>query len=94
MMDYIYVVQKSYINDFRISYERNPIAASDDYEIVVAYVKGLRDYILRYGDYELREYELSELVAWDGYNYYAVGSSDRKDRIVFRIQAVPKLVIK
>lgn len=34
-MDYIYVIQKGYVNDSRISYERNPIAASDDYETVV-----------------------------------------------------------
>ena len=93
-MDYIYVVQKSYVNDLRISYERNPIAASDDYETVVAHVKGLRDYILKHGDHELCEYEPSELVAWNGPNYYAVGSSDRKDRIIFRIQVVPKLITR
>lgn len=91
-LNYIYVVQKCYIHDLLISYERNPITASDDYETVVAYVKYLRDHILKNGDYELCKYDPSELVAWDGYNYYAVGSSDRKDRIVFRIQMVPKLV--
>lgn len=93
-MDYIYVVQKGYVDDSRISYDRNPIAASDDYETVVAYVKDLRDYILTYGDSELCKHDPSELVAWDGYNYYAVGSSDRTDRIIFRIQMVPKLITK
>ena len=90
-LNYIYVVQKCYIHDSRISYERDPITASDDYEAVVAYVKSLRDYILKHGDCDLYEYDPSELVAWDGYNYYAVGSSDRKDRIVFRIKMVSKL---
>lgn len=93
-MDYIYVIQKGYVDDQRISYERNPIAASDDYETVITYVKSLRDYILKHGDYELCEYDVSELVAWDGYNYYAVGSSDRKNRIIFRIQMVPKLITR
>lgn len=93
-MDNIYVIQKGCVNNSQISYERNPIAASDDYKTVVDYVKGLRDYILKYGDSELCEYDPSELVAWDGYNYYAVGSSDRKDRIIFRIQVVPKLITR
>lgn len=92
-MDYIYIVQKGYVDGQQISYERNLIAASDDYKTVVAYIKSLRDYILEHGAYELRDYDPSELVAWDGYNYYAVGSSDQKDRIIFRIKAVPKLVV-
>lgn len=93
-MDYIYVVQKKYVDDSRVSYKRNPIAASDDYKTVVAHVKGLRDYILKHGDPELCEYEPSELVAWNGPNYYAVSSSDLKAKIVFRIQVVPKLITK
>lgn len=92
-LNYIYVVRKGYVNGAysQISYERNPIAASDDYETVVTHAKDLRDYILKYGDSELYEYDPSELVAWDGYNYYTVGSNDQKDRIIFRIQMVPKL---
>lgn len=49
MADYIYVVEKGYADDSQFSYERDPIAASDDYEAVVTYVKSLRDYILKHG---------------------------------------------
>lgn len=83
---------KSYVKDGQYSYEYKPIAASDDYKTMVDYVNGLINYILEYGDDWLHEYQLEDLVVWRGYNYYTVGSKDRKTRIIFRIQDVPKLL--
>ena len=91
-MEHIYIVQRSYVKDGQFSYEHKPVTASDDYKTIVDYVNGLINYILEHGDEWLSEYQPEELVAWYGYNYYAVGSEDQKTRIIFRIQEVPKLL--
>ena len=96
MDSYIYVLIKGYCHNSDIHYDENPLAASDNYQSIVEYAKKCRDDILQKGDPDLydscfKAYPPKDLVSWDGYNYYTVGTNDRKDRIIFRIKIVKRI---
>lgn len=96
MSAYTFVLIKGYCHDSRTYYDIDPLAASDNYQNIVEYAKKCRDDILQKGDSDLYdscfvEYPPKDLVSWDGYNYYTVGTNDRKDRIIFRIKIVKRI---
>lgn len=93
IIKYIYILQKKYIRDSQILYDRKPVCGSEDYEIIIDRAKRDRDYILIHNDSWFDDVDTKQesLVAWNGINYFEVGTSDRRLRIAFNISIVPLL---
>jgi hypothetical protein len=90
---FIYILQKKYINYSQILYDRKPVCGSEDYELIIDRAKRDRDYILKHNDSWFDDVDTKQepLVAWNGINYFAVGTSDRRLRIAFSISVMPLL---
>lgn len=91
---YIYILQKTGMMDSQVMHDRTPVCGSEDYEIIIDYAKRRRDYILQNGDPWFDDVDTKQepLVAWDGFNHFEVGTSDKHLRIVFTISIMPFLV--
>lgn len=87
----IYILQKKYLNGRYVMHDCKPICACEDYAKIVKHAKELRDYILKHNDDWFDQIEIEPLVAWNGFNYFAVGTSDKYFRIVFTITTIPVL---
>lgn len=88
---YMYIIQKTYVKDFNVLHDRMPICGSEDHEIIIDRAERQRDYILKHGDpwFDDADSKQKSLIAWDGSGYYAVGTSDRRLRIIFAISIMP-----
>lgn len=92
-MSYIYVVQKTCINKGIVQYNRAPLAAGTTYDKAASCAKGWRDYILKYGnDPWFSEFRPEELIGWEQFHAYVVGSRNKETQIVFQIYSVPEIV--
>ena len=92
-INYIYILQKTYIKDSQVLHDKKPVCGSEDYEIIVDRAKRDRDYILKHNDswFDYTDTKQEPLVAWNGFNYFAVGTSDGRLRIAFTISIMPFL---
>lgn len=92
-MKYIYILQREYIKDSCILHDRKPVCGSEDLKIIIARAKAERDYILYNNDpwFDYVDMKQESLVAWNGFNYFAVGTSDKRLRIAFTISFIPLL---
>lgn len=91
---YIYILQKAYVQNSNVLHDRKPVCGSEDYEIIVDRAKRQRDYILKHNNSWFDDVDTNQepLVAWNGFNYFAVGTSDKHLRITFTISIMPLLV--
>lgn len=90
----IYILQKAYVKDSQVLHDRKPVCGSEDYEILIERAKRQRDYILQHNDswFDYDDTKHEPLVAWNGFNYFAVGTSDKRLRITFTISTMPLLI--
>lgn len=93
-IEYIYILQKKYIKDYQILHVRKPICGSENREIIVDRAKRERDCILKYNDPWFNDVNIKQepLVAWDGVDYFTVGTSDGRLQITFTISIMPLLL--